>query len=71
MNLKPVPNITFVFFIDAMPLGPASLVALRNGNCKVKHDTEKIFAEINADRINYSNMGNGGKWQVQYTEQQV
>jgi len=39
--------------------GPASLVAIKNGNVGVTFDTPFIFAEVNADKVHWVKQKDG------------
>lgn len=47
--------------------GPASVAAIKRGDCFVNFDTAFVFAEVNADKIVWKRL-KGNKWQMLYCD---
>lgn len=47
--------------------GPASVAAIKRGDCSVNYDTAFVFSEVNADKIVWNRL-KGNKWQMLYSD---
>ena len=52
-NLLSISQVYFAIIVGVYCCGPASLEAIRRGEVNMPYDTPFIFAEVNADRVNW------------------
>lgn len=52
-----------ILFVGVFQCGPASLAAILNGKCDFSYDAPFIFAEVNADIVQWGREPNG-EWKI-------
>ena len=52
-------NTYIICYIGIYRAGPASVVAIKNGDVGCNYDAKFIFAEVNADMVNWFLLKNG------------
>ena len=59
LKLQYAQSIDYYFLAGIYCAGPASVVAIKNGDVGTSYDTPFIFAEVNADKVHWCKQKDG------------